>query len=83
MTEFMVFIRLFWDTLYNLLYISGSPTSLYDLVVSPDVAVLQGCGLGGTSLINANVGLDCEPRIFEDEVSTELFQTDDGTGDNI
>ena len=47
---------------------SGDPTGLYDLIVSPDVTVLQGCGLGGTSLINANVALECEPKIFEDEV---------------
>ncbi len=48
----------------------GNPTSLYDLIISPDVAILQGSGLGGTSLINANVGLDCEMRVFEDEVRT-------------
>ena len=38
------------------------------MVVGKDVSVLQGCGLGGTSLINANVGLDCDSRVFEDEV---------------
>ena len=27
--------------------------------------MLQGCGLGGTSLINANVGLDANERVFE------------------
>ena len=47
---------------------TGSSTGLYDLVVGKDVAVLQGCGLGGTSLINANVALDADPRVFEDEV---------------
>ena len=46
----------------------GDPTSLYDVIASPDVTVLQGCGLGGTSLINANVALECEPKIFEDKV---------------
>ncbi|XP_072019060.1 uncharacterized protein [Amphiura filiformis] len=46
----------------------GTPTSLYDIIIGPDVSVLQGCGLGGTSLINANVALDCDPRIFQDEV---------------
>lgn len=39
------------------------------MVVGNEVAVLQGCGLGGGSLINANVGLDCDPRVLEDEVS--------------
>ena len=28
--------------------------------------MVQGCGLGGTSLINANVGLDVEPDVFQD-----------------
>ena len=49
-------------------FFTGDPTGLFDLIVSPDVTVLQGCGLGGTSLINANVALECEPRIFEDKV---------------
>ncbi|XP_072019059.1 uncharacterized protein [Amphiura filiformis] len=54
----------------------GNSTNLYDLIVSPDVAVLQGCGLGGTSLINANVGLDCETRIYDDEVWPQAFRDD-------
>lgn len=29
------------------------------------VSVVQGCGLGGGSLINANVGLDAEPAVLE------------------
>ena len=37
------------------------------MVVSNDITVVQGCGLGGTSLINANVALDADPRVFEDE----------------
>ena len=47
----------------------GNPTDLFDVTISPDVLVLKGCGLGGTSLINANVALDCDPRIFKDKVS--------------
>lgn len=47
----------------------GNSTNLFDVVVGNEVAVLQGCGLGGGSLINANVGLDCDPRVLEDEVS--------------
>ncbi|XP_072033112.1 cholesterol oxidase-like isoform X1 [Amphiura filiformis] len=54
----------------------GDPTGLFDLIVSPDVTVLQGCGLGGTSLINANVALECEPKIFEDEVWPKEFRDD-------
>ncbi|UTH75024.1 alpha/beta fold hydrolase [Chromobacterium sp. IIBBL 290-4] len=44
----------------------GSRTGLYDLHVNPQQNVMVGCGLGGTSLINANVSLPPEPQVFED-----------------
>lgn len=44
----------------------GSPTGLFDFRVNEDINVLVGCGLGGTSLINANVSLRAEPRVFDD-----------------
>ncbi len=44
----------------------GSPTGLYDLRMHKDIAVMQGCGLGGTSLINANVSLPADRRVFQD-----------------
>ncbi len=44
----------------------GSPTALYDLRVNKDINILVGCGLGGTSLINANASLQAEPRVFQD-----------------
>ena len=44
----------------------GSRTGLYDFHVNQDMNVLVGCGLGGTSLINANVALKAEKRVFED-----------------
>ncbi len=44
----------------------GSRTGLYDFHVNQDLNVFVGCGLGGTSLINANVSLRAEPRVFED-----------------
>lgn len=44
----------------------GSATGLLDFHVNDDLNVLVGCGLGGTSLINANVSLRAEPRVFED-----------------
>ena len=44
----------------------GKPTGLFDLRVNPDMNVLVGCGLGGTSLINANVSLQADARVFDD-----------------
>ncbi|XP_071495517.1 uncharacterized protein [Diadema antillarum] len=54
----------------------GKPTDLYDIVMGPEVTVVQGCGLGGTSLINANVGLDADPRVFEDEAWPAALRSD-------
>jgi cholesterol oxidase len=44
----------------------GKGTEFFDLRVNPDINVLIGCGLGGTSLINANVSLKADPRVFDD-----------------
>ena len=44
----------------------GNPTGLYDFRVNNDLNVFVGCGLGGTSLVNANVTLEPEDRVFED-----------------
>lgn len=44
----------------------GSPLALFDVRVNGDISVLVGCGLGGTSLINANVCLRPEARVFAD-----------------
>jgi cholesterol oxidase len=44
----------------------GSRTGLYDMRISDDIDVFCGCGLGGTSLVNANVSLPAEPRVFDD-----------------
>ena len=46
----------------------GRRKALYDLHMGPDIHVLVGCGLGGTSLINANVALPPDPRVWEDPV---------------
>ena len=43
-----------------------SHTAMFDFRINPDLNVLVGCGLGGTSLINANVSLPPDPRIFDD-----------------
>jgi cholesterol oxidase len=45
----------------------GNPTGLFDFRFEPDMSVLVGCGLGGTSLINANVALRPGADVFADE----------------
>ncbi|HYZ92250.1 MAG TPA: GMC family oxidoreductase [Actinomycetota bacterium] len=45
----------------------GSPTALIDFNLGSDIGVVRGCGLGGTSLINANVAKRAEPEIFDDD----------------
>ncbi len=47
-------------------HLSGSRLGLYDLHLGRDMHVLVGCGLGGGSLINANVSLPPDPRVWED-----------------
>ncbi len=44
----------------------GDPTGLYDFRVNEEMNVVLGCGLGGTSLINASVALPAERAIFAD-----------------
>lgn len=45
----------------------GSKTGLFNFYINKDINVLVGCGLGGTSLINANVSLKPDPRVFNQE----------------
>ena len=45
----------------------GARTALFDFRLNDPMNVIVGCGLGGTSLINANVSLRPEPRVFADE----------------
>src|SRR5690242_4454096 len=45
----------------------GPRTGLYDFHLNRDISVYKGCGLGGTSLVNANVSLLPEPRVLEKE----------------
>jgi cholesterol oxidase len=44
----------------------GSRTGLYDFFVNADINVFAGCGLGGTSLINGNVAVKPDARVFQD-----------------
>jgi cholesterol oxidase len=54
----------------------GSRTALVDLRFHKDMNVLIGCGLGGTSLINANVSLEPEPAVFDDPVWPQEIRDD-------
>jgi cholesterol oxidase len=43
---------------------SKEKNGLYDFTVGDGISVLKGCGLGGTSLINANVSIKPDPRVM-------------------
>ena len=57
----------------------GDARDMFWLHAAGDVNVLSGCGLGGTSLINANVALRADRRVFEDECWPQALR-DDGAG---
>src|SRR5215469_14435961 len=59
----------------------GSPTGLFDLRFNDDMNVIIGCGLGGTSLINANISLPPDPRVFEDAVWPHAIRQEAQRGD--
>ena len=44
----------------------GNRRGLFDVRSSHDVSVLLGCGVGGTSLINASVALEPDSGVFDD-----------------
>jgi cholesterol oxidase len=44
----------------------GARRALFDLRYNKDINVIVGCGLGGTSLINAGIALRPDPKVFED-----------------
>ena len=50
----------------NQSFSAGKPNDLMDFFVTDDLTVLTGSGLGGTSLINANVALDMDPAVLQD-----------------
>ena len=56
---------------------TGSGDELFDLRIGEDINVLVGCGLGGTSLINANVSIEPDPRVFAEPGWPEGFADED------
>ena len=55
---------------------SGTGLELYDINNGDGVSVLRGCGLGGTSLINANVWFKPEPEALEHPCWPLAFRRD-------
>jgi cholesterol oxidase len=54
----------------------GSRTGMYDVRFNDELNVFLGCGLGGTSLVNANVSLPPDERVFEDPRWPEELRAD-------
>ncbi|MCW3124250.1 MAG: choline dehydrogenase-like flavoprotein [Flavipsychrobacter sp.] len=54
----------------------GSKTGLYDFHINDEISVFQGCGLGGTSLVNANVSLPPEDRVMQSQRWPAAFRSD-------
>jgi len=42
-----------------------NPLGLYEFLTHPDISIIKGSGLGGTSLINANVAIVPDREVFE------------------
>jgi cholesterol oxidase len=57
--------------------VAGSRLGLYDLRLGDDIHVFVGCGLGGGSLINANVSLPPDPRVWDDPVWPDEIAADE------
>ncbi|WP_163713818.1 GMC family oxidoreductase N-terminal domain-containing protein [Mangrovibacterium lignilyticum] len=62
----------------------GAENGLYEFVAGKEISVFKGCGLGGTSLVNANVSIEAEERVFDDPVwPKELRKDMDGVKQGI
>jgi cholesterol oxidase len=54
----------------------GAADGLFNLHLNDDMLAMVGCGLGGTSLINANVALEVDPRHFATAAWPQAFRDD-------
>jgi cholesterol oxidase len=54
----------------------GRASALYDFRVNDELNAFVGCGLGGGSLVNANVALEPDGRVLADAVWPEPFRAD-------
>src|SRR6185295_1158825 len=57
-----------------------NPSGLYEIRFFDDINVVIGCGLGGTSLINANVSIEPSAWVFEDERWPAALRADVANG---
>src|SRR5512144_351034 len=58
----------------------GKQTALYDFRVNAELNAFLGCGLGGGSLVNANVSLRADPRVLADSAWPARFRADVDAG---
>jgi len=58
----------------------GPETGLFDFHANRELGVFQGCGLGGTSLVNAGVVLPAEQRVLDDPVWPQALRDDAAGG---
>jgi cholesterol oxidase len=54
----------------------GKRSALYDFRANDELNAFIGCGLGGGSLVNANVSLEPDPRVFDDPRWPQAFRDD-------
>lgn len=58
----------------------GSRTALFDFRYNEDINVIVGCGVGGTSLINANINEPPDPRVYQDPIWPARVRADAAAG---
>src|SRR5262252_860027 len=54
-----------YDQVLGAARLETNPLGLYEMLTYPDISVIKGSGLGGTSLINANVAIMPDREVFE------------------
>ncbi len=57
-------------------HVLGSKLGLYDVQLGEDIHAFVGCGLGGGSLVNANVSLPPDPRVWDDPAWPQELMAD-------
>lgn len=58
------------------LFSLGHPASLFQFNITKDITVMTTCGLGGSSLTDEGVSLDCKSKVFYDPVWPQVFRED-------